>query len=233
MARTQVPSRSTSASRVTLLAQGMRPLTVTVPRLSRSRASVDNMAVAARADVAGKVHGRAAHGAGGPPALHQLLGTLGEGVRLLSCDAHACGGGLLARALAFLFLFEELVRFHDDAIVLLVVAHAHGGHDPRGLGKVEQVEVGGHLALGRAQLGDEPAQVVAQRFDLPLLALERDERALLARLQVEDALARLADGARREEVGLLELEGLAHLMPSLARSPSMELTVSAAELDGL
>src|SRR6266436_791271 len=223
MARTQAPSSSTSASSVTLLAQGMRPLIVTAPRLRRSSASVDNMAVAARADVAGGVHGTAAHGAVGTAALHQLLRTLGEGLRLLARDAHARGGRLLARALAFLFLLEQLVSVHDDAVVLLVVAHAHGGHDPRGLGKGQQVHLGGHRALGCAQLGDEAAEILAQRAHL----------ALLACLQKEDSLARLADGADGEEIGLLELEGLAHLIPSAARSPSMELTVRTAAPEGL
>src|SRR6266853_2049008 len=187
MARPQAPSSSTSASSVTLLAQGMRPLTVTVPRLRRSSASVDNMAVTARANMAGGVHGAAAHGAVGTAALHQILRALGEGLCLLARDAHARGGRLLG------------------------VAHAHGGHDPRGLGKGQQVHLGGHRALGCAQLGDEAAEILAQRAHLLLLALERDELALLACLQKEDSLARLADGADGEEIGLLELEGLAHL----------------------
>src|SRR5258705_1791473 len=233
MARTQAPSRSTSASRVTLLAHGMRPLTVTAPPRSSSRASVDDMAIAAPADVAARVHGLTAYGAVGPPALHQLRGAVDEGLRLLPGEAHACGRGLLARALPFLLFLEQLVRLHEDAVVVVVVAHAESGHDPRRLSEVEEIHVGGHLALGRTQLGDEPGQIVAERLHLSLLALEGDERALLARLQVEDALARLADGPRREEVRLLEVERLAHLIPTRARSPSMELTVRAALLDRL
>src|SRR6266545_3631345 len=228
MARTQVPPSSTSASSVTLLAQGMRPLTVIVPLAKRSSVSVDNMAVAARADVAGGIHGAAADGTVGATALHQLLRAPGESLRLLARDAHARGGRLLALALAFLFLLEQLVGIHDDAVVLFVVAHAHGGHDPRGLGEGQQVHLRGQRALGRAQLGDEAAEILAQRAHLLLLALERDERALLSRLEKKDALARLADGAGGEVVGLLELEGQAHLIPSAARSPSMELTVSTA-----
>src|SRR5215467_962609 len=150
MARTQAPSRSTSASRVTLLAQGMRPLTVTAPRLRSSSASVNDMPIAAPADVTAGVHGLAAHGAVGTSALHQLGGAGDKGLRLLARDAHAGGGGLLARALAFLLFLEQLVSFHDDAVILLVVAHAEGGHDPRGLGKVEEIHLGRHLALGRA-----------------------------------------------------------------------------------
>src|SRR5713101_7372435 len=101
MARAHVEPRVTSARSVTLLAQGMRPLTVTSPRVSSSSASVDNMAVAARADVAGGVHGPAADWTGWPAALHQLLRALDEGLRLLARDAHARGGGFFARALAF------------------------------------------------------------------------------------------------------------------------------------
>src|SRR5215831_311107 len=233
MARAQAPLPSTSASRVTLLAQGMRPLTVTAPCLSRSSASVNDMPIAASADVTAGIHGLAAHGAVGPSALHQLGGAGDESLGLLARDAHARGGGLLARALAFLFLLEQLVGFHDDAIVLVVVAHAQGGHDPRGFGKVEEVHLGRHLPLGRAQFGDEAGEVVAERLDLALLALEGDDGAPLSRLQVEDALAGLADGPRREEVEVLEVEGLAHLTPTCARSPSMEFTVRAALLDRL
>src|SRR5882724_6608042 len=233
MARTQVPSRATSASSVTLLAHGMRPLTVTAPPLSSSSASVDDMAIAAAADVPARVHGLAAYGAVGPSRLHQLRGAGDEGLRLLARDAHARGGGLLARALALLLFLEQLVRFHDDTVVVVVVAHAQGGHDPRGFGKGEQVHVGGHRALGGPELGYEPGEIVAERLHLSLFALEGDERALLARLQVEDALARLADGAGGEEVRLLEVERLAHLIPTRARSPSMELTVRAALLDRL
>src|SRR5262252_430132 len=163
MARTQAPSRSTSARRVTLLAQGMRPLTVTAP--------------------------------------------------------------------CFLFLLEQLVGLHDDAVVLLVVAHTERGHDPRGLREVEQVHLGRHRALGRAQLGDEPGEIVTERLHLALLALEGDDGVPLACLQIEDALARLADGSRGEEIRLLEVERLAHLMPTRVRSPSMEFTVRAALLD--
>src|SRR5499427_1982267 len=233
MARTQLSLRSTSASRVTLLAQGMRPLTVTAPCLSRSSASVNDMPIATAADVTAGVHGLAAHGAIGASALHKLGGAGDEGLGLLAGDAHARGGGLLARALAFLLLLEQLVGLHDDAIVLVVVAHAQGSHDPGGLGEVEEVHLSRHLALGRAQFGDEAGEVVPERLDLALLALEGDGGATLPRLQVEDALSGIADGPRREEVRLLEVEGLAHLTPKCARSPSMEFTVRAALLDRL
>src|SRR5260370_30612651 len=134
MARTQVPSSSTSASSVTLLAHGMRPLTVTAPRPRRSSASVNDMAIAARAHVAGGVHRAAAHGAIGSAALHQLFRALRERLRLLGCDAHAPGGRLLSRALTLLFFLEQLVGVDDDATVLLVVSHSHGRNDPGRVG---------------------------------------------------------------------------------------------------
>ena len=49
--------------------------------------------------------------------------------------------------------------------------------------------------------------------------------AALARLEVEHPLAGGADGAGREEVGGLEVEGRAHPRSSPARSPSSEFTV--------
>src|SRR5262249_33917571 len=223
MARTQAPSSSTSASSVTLLAHGMRPLTVTAPRPRRSSASVNDMAIAARAHVAGGVHRAAAHGAIGAAALHQLLRAIHEGLRLLGRDAHAPGSGLLAGALTLLLLLEQLVGIDDDAALLLVVSHAHGGHDPRGLGEGHEVHLRRDRALRRADLGDEAGEIFGKRPHLLLLALERDEDVLLARLQVEDALARLADGAGGEMIRLFEFEGDAHVIPSAVSSPSMEL----------
>src|SRR6266581_5685030 len=233
MARTQVPRSSTSASSVTLLAHGMRPLTVTAPRPRRSSASVNDMAIAARAHVTGGVHRAAAHGAIGAAALHQLFRAIGERPRLLGRDAHAPGGRLLARALTLLFLLEQPVGVDDDAAVLLVVSHAHGRHDPGGLGEGHEVHLRGDRAFRRAELGNEAGEIFGERPHLLLLALERDEHGLLARLQVEDALARLADGPGGEMIRLFEFEGDAHVIPSAARSPSMELTVSAAEPDAL
>src|SRR6266545_1867359 len=232
MARTQAGPSVTSASSVTLLAHGMRPLTVTVPRVSRSSASVDDMAIAARADVAGGIDGRAADGAERPAALHQLLRARGKGLGLLAADADARGGRLLAGMLALLFLLEELVEVHDDALVRIVVAHADVGHDPGGLDGLVELHVARQRALGRAQLGGEAGQVLAERPHLLLLALEGDQMTALARLEVEDPVARLADGAGGEEVGLLDVVGLAHLSPSAARSPSIELTVRTASPEG-
>src|SRR5216684_3051364 len=228
-----VESSATSASSVTLLLHGMRPLTVMVPRVRRSSASVDDMAIAARADVAAGVHGAAADGAEGSAGLHQLGRARGKGLGLLAADAKARRGGLFALALPFFLLFEELDQVHDDAVAVLVVAHADVGHDPGdGLEGLDQVHLAGQAALGRAQLGDDTPQVVAQRAHLLLLALEGEELAALARLDVKDALARLAHGAGGEEVGLLVIVGLAHLRPKAERSPAMELTVRTVAPEG-
>src|SRR5216684_3240773 len=228
-----VESSATSASSVTLLLHGMRPLTVIVPRVRRSSASVDDMAIAARADVAAEVHGAAADGAEGTAALHQLGRARGKGLGLLAADAQPRGGRLFALALAFFLLFEQLDQIHDDAVAVLVVAHADVGYDPGdGLEGLDQVQLAGQAALGRAQLGHDAPQVVAQRAHLLLLALEGEELAALARLDVEGALAGLAHGARGEEVGLLVVVRLAHLRPKALRSPAVELTVRTATPEG-
>src|ERR1700730_4985890 len=213
----------------------MRPLTVIVPRVRRSSASVDDMAIAARADVAFGVHGAAADGAERPAGFHQLGRACGKGLGLLAADAKARGGGLFTLALAFFLLLEELDQVHDDAVAVLVVAHADVGHDPGdGLEGLDQVHLARQAALGRAQPGHDALEVLAQRAHLLLLALEGEELTALARLDEEDALARLAHGARREEVGLLVVVrlALAHLRQKAARSPAVELTVRTATPDG-
>src|SRR5207247_9776490 len=53
----------------------------------------------------------------------------------------------------------------------------------------------------------------------------RGQQAGLARLEIKDALALRADGARGEVVGRLEIEGWALHARSPARSPSIELSV--------
>jgi len=58
---------------------------------------------------------------------------------------------------------------------------------------------------------------VASVRNLLLLALERDELALLASLDVEDALAQRTDGAGGEVIGRVEVEGRAHRRASDAR----------------
>src|SRR6266851_10499464 len=228
-----VESSATSASSVTLLLHGRRPLTVIVPRVRRSSASVDDIAIAARADVAAEVHGAAADGAEGAAALHQLGGARGKGLGLLAADAQARRGRLFALTLAFFFLLEQLDQVHDDAVAVLVVAHADIGHDPGdGLEGLDQIHLARQAALGRAQLGDDRCQVFAQRPHLLLLALEGEKLSALARLDVEGALAGLAHGAGGEEVRLLVVVRLAHLRPKALRSPAVELTVRTATPEG-
>jgi hypothetical protein len=64
------------------------------------------------------------------------------------------------------------VGLHDDAVVVVVVAHAEGG-DPAGSAKSRRSISASTLPLGCAQLGDEAGQIVAERLHLSLLALER------------------------------------------------------------
>src|SRR5439155_25513730 len=78
----------------------------------------------------------------------------------------------------------------------------------------------------RRQLVEYLREVGRQRAHLLLLALERDEPALLASLDVEDALAHRADGAGGEVIRRIEAEGRAHGRPSDARSPSIAFIVS-------
>src|SRR5262249_62338329 len=128
MARAQVPSRSTSARRVTLLAQGMRPLTVTAPCFRRSSASVNDMSIAAPAGVTAGIHGLAAHGAVGAAALHEFGGAGDEGLRLLARDAHAGGGGLPTRAPALFLPLQQLLGLPGEAAAALVLPHTERGH---------------------------------------------------------------------------------------------------------
>src|SRR5262249_26028514 len=136
-------------------------------------------------------------------------------------DQHAGGCGVAA-----LLFFEQLVGDHQDAIARLVVADSDRGDDPRRVDGLEQRQ-SARRALGDGrQLLEQARQVLRQRAHLLLLALERDQGALLARLEIKHALARRADGAGGKVIRGDELERRAHLPPSQPRSPSTELTVS-------
>src|SRR6266702_152834 len=185
MASAVSPARVSPASKVTLLADGIRPLMVMAPRCKSSSASLDDMAVAARADVAARLPGLAARRADGPAGLRD--------------------GGLLFR-----FLFEELPRFQHDPVAVLIVAHAEGGDGPGGVHGLEQHRVAGLLAGAGRELGQKAPQVLTERADLLLLALEGEEPPGLARLQIEHALPRRPHRAHREVIGSVELERVAH-----------------------
>src|SRR5213593_154156 len=205
MASVVSPARVSSASKVTLLADGIRPLMVMAPRCKSSSASLDNMAVAARTDVAARLPGLAARRADGPAGLREGAHPLHERRRLGARDVKARDGGLLFR-----FLFEELPRFQHDPVAVLIVAHAEGGDGPGGVHGLEQRRVAGLLAGAGRELGQEPPQVLTERADLLLLALEGEELPGLARLQIEHALPRRPHRAHREVIGSVELERVAH-----------------------
>src|SRR5207245_3467106 len=76
------------------------------------------------------------------------------------------------------------------------------------------------------QLLEEPREVLGGGAHLLLFTLEGDARALLARLEIEHALPRRADGAGGEVIGGDECERRAHEPLSHPRPPSTELTVS-------
>src|SRR5256886_9546168 len=79
------------------------------------------------------------------------------------------------------------------------------------------------LRAGAAELGEQAREVVGEGADVLLLALERDHLASRSGLEIEDALARRADGARGEVVGRLEVQRRALHAPSPPRSPSTHL----------
>src|SRR4029450_10342867 len=97
MASSDVPSRVSSASNVKLLAAGMRPLIVIAPWLRNSSALLDDMAIAARTGMAGRILGLGAPRGKGPASLHQLASALYEGGRLAARDVKARDGRLLLR----------------------------------------------------------------------------------------------------------------------------------------
>src|SRR5262245_44407988 len=138
MASSDVPSRVSSASSVMLLAAGMRPLIVIEPWVRNSSALVDDMAIAARTRMAGRILRLAAHRADGPAGRHQLAYALHEGSGLTARDVKARDGGLLLR----LFL-EQLSSLQHDPVVVLIVADTERGDRPRGSHRLEQRRVAG------------------------------------------------------------------------------------------
>src|SRR6266581_3503604 len=232
------PSSAHSTRNVALLAQGIWPRSVTAPRSSRVRTSADDVAVAPRAHVARRLARLAAHGARRPAGLDQRAATVHERRRLGARQEEPRGGAarldrLLRRrrrldltgAFRLDLLLDPLVGHDEDPLVLLVVADRDGADVPRGLDRLDE-RVLARRRLARAELDQEPGEVLGERRHVLLLALERHESPPLPSLKEEDALAGLADGARGEVVRCVELEGLAHAFTSDARAPSVEFTVS-------
>src|SRR5262245_53200793 len=120
MASAVVPSRRTSASRVTLLLQGIRHLTAMAPRASRSSvAGSHDMAVGPGTDVAARIHGLMAHRADRSARLHQRLDARDEGGGLFAREGHAGHRRLVLR-----LLLLELARLDEHAVAVPVVAGA-------------------------------------------------------------------------------------------------------------
>src|SRR5215831_20970729 len=130
-----------------LLAAGMRPLIVIEPWVRNSSALVDDMAIAARTGMAGRVLWLAAHRADGPASLDQLAYALHEGSGLTARDVKARDGGLLLR----LFL-EKLSSFKHHAVVVLIVAHTERSDRPRGGHRLQQRRVGGLFVASAGEL---------------------------------------------------------------------------------
>src|SRR5262245_7403121 len=168
------PACATSTRNVALELQGIRPFTATSPRRSSRAVSVDDVAVTPSADMAARVLGLVAPLADLTARLHQLVRLLDEGRRLRAADQQAHRGGVA------LLVLQELVGDDQDAIARLVVADGDRGDDPD---RVDGLEQRGRLDRGGAdgrQLLEEAAQILGERSDLLLLALERDERTFLA-----------------------------------------------------
>src|SRR5206468_3366644 len=191
------------------------------PRVRRSAVSVVDVTVAPRARVTGRIPGLVAPRADGPAGLHERVRLLDERRRLRAVDQEARGGRL-----ALGVLLHRLVGDDQDAVARFVVAHGDRRDGPRRVDRLDQRQVPRRRHAAAGQPVQERAEILGERADLLLLALERDELALLARLDVEDPLARLADGTGGEVIGAQELEGRAHGQESRPRSPSVEFTVS-------
>src|SRR4030095_14064567 len=115
------PACVTSTRNVALELHGIRPFTVTSPRRRSPAVSVDDVAVAPRADVAARVLGLVAPLADLPAGLHQLGRLLDEGRRLRAGDQQPHRGGVA------LLVLQELVGDDQDAIARLVVADGARG----------------------------------------------------------------------------------------------------------
>src|SRR5262249_44791189 len=196
---------TTSTRNVAFVLRGRRPFSVTSPRARSAAASMDDVTVAPRTHVSGRVFGLAAHRTDRPPGLDERLGALDERRRLRAGDGEARRRRLLA------FLLDDGLRHDDDALALLVPAQSERGDGPRGLHGLDEVEALRRRLRGRRQLVEHLREIRRQRAHLFLLALQRDELALLAALNVEDPLALRSDRARREVIGRIEIEGRSHL----------------------
>src|SRR5437773_964997 len=196
----------------------MRPRSVIRPRVSRVNASV---AIRPRADVAARILGLGAERADRPARPDERPRALDERRRLDPADVEAGGRRLLRLAV----LLKVLVGDDHDAVLPLVVPHADGADGPRRLDRLEEEGLGQGLRAGTAELSEQAREVVGERADVLLLALERGDPVGLAGLEIEDALAQRADGTRGEVVGRFEVERRARHRTRPARSPSIELSV--------
>src|SRR5262245_39024078 len=192
------------------------------------------VAVSSRAEMPSGIDGSAAHLTGRAPGLHELARALHEARRLGSREPEArrrplrlvFALGLTLFLVVVVLALHQFVGHHEDPIVALVVTHPHGADGPYGIQGLEQPEIRDHLLAGHRRLGQEALEILGQAPDLLLLRLEGDDLALLPRLHIEDALAGSPDGSGGEVVGRLQIEGFAHVTPSIPRSPAGELTVS-------
>src|SRR5882672_2844483 len=174
-ARAVAPSSVTSVRNVAFEAQGIRPFSVTSPRVRSSAVSVVDVTVAPRACVASRIPGLVAPRADGPAGLHERIRLLDERRRLHAADQEARGGRL-----ALGVFLDRLVGDDQDAVARLVVADGDRRDGPGRLDRLDQREARGRGGAAARQPVQERAEVLRERPDLFLLALERDQLALLA-----------------------------------------------------
>ena len=197
--RASVVARRARARRGTsrCVLHGMRPFTVTSPAGEDVQAvSVDDVAVAPRAGVPCRIHGLAAPRADLAARLHQLVRLLDEGRRLGARDQDARPDGRIAA----LLVFQELVGDDQDAVARprrsrrAIEATIHGDVD--GLEQLEVAERG--LARRRPAVVEQARTDTGRaRATCSFSLFSVTSVPLLARLEIEDALARPARRRRR------------------------------------
>ena len=141
----------------------------------------------ARTRVALGIERTAAQGAWRTATGDQLAGTVDERGDLRPGDEEPGTGGFDRRLL--LLLGQQLLRDEHHAVVALVPRDGQRPDDPFGDDGFDQIEQRRHRGVvdGR-EVREQPGEVVRQRADLLLLALEGDDDAVALRLEVEDAL---------------------------------------------
>ena len=192
-------SPHTSTRKVAFELHGMRPLTVMSPCSSTS--------ISSGADTRG-LRDRAARRTTGRADDHRRRAR-GRGRRTRRPAPRDSRNRAWAASVAASCSSSDSSSSATRTMRSLVSSHAtaEGAHDPFGDDGLDEVEQRGHRAsLDGRQVREQPGEVVGQRADLLLLALERDDDAVALGLQVEHALPGRTDRARGEHHRVGEIE---------------------------